>query len=136
MTPGLMAVNVVEFNLTLAGSIESFNSTDYRSRLAAVLLVIPVSDISSQVYAASVIVVARIWTMNATMSAYAVAALQFLVRLTLSLPRTQTRPTQIQTRTQTRTQARTQALALVLVPASTLTCRWPLPMRRPPSGSR
>ena len=49
----------VTYTLTIAGTVETFNATSYQHRLANTLLV-PVGDITLEVYAASVIVVARI----------------------------------------------------------------------------
>ena len=69
-----MLANVVDFNLTLAGNIESFNETDFKLRLASAIL-IPVEDIALQVYPASIIVVARMAVENATEAALRMAAL-------------------------------------------------------------
>ena len=81
MLPGRIVIyNQITFNLTIAGTVESFNATDYRHRLAAAVIV-PVRDITLQVYAASVIVVAHIAAAEANATTDIVSTLSALVPL-------------------------------------------------------
>ena len=73
--PGFMILeHHVYYNATIAGAVDSFNSTDYQRRLSA-FLSIPLEDITLQVHAGSVIVVARISSQSAAAAADIVRAL-------------------------------------------------------------
>ena len=72
-----MLASVVDLTLTLAGTVESFNSTQFRWRLADTLAT-SVDAITLQVSAASIIVVARVAAHDATEAASFVASLMSL----------------------------------------------------------
>ena len=68
---------IIEFNVTVIGTVEAFNSTDFQHRVATTLS-IPPADISLQVYAASVVVCSRITVNDGVSAANVIASVEAL----------------------------------------------------------